>query len=70
MKVELGRKILTNFFGLEGKTYSDLKIDDSEYKQPKDTKKCGMKIKFKLKKKLKNKIKYLEENKIGIDKKQ
>ena len=48
MKVELGRKILTNFFGLEAKTYSYLKVDDSEYKQPKDTKKCGMKIKFKL----------------------
>ena len=29
-----------------------------------------MKIKFKLKRKLENKIKYLEEIKIGIDKKQ
>ena len=66
MKVELGRKILTNFFGLEGKTYSDLKIDDSEYKQPKDTKKCGMKIKFKLKKKLKYKINIQKKIKLTL----
>ena len=66
MKVELGRKILTNFFGLEAKTYSYLKVDDSEYKQPKHTKKCGMKIKFKLKKKLKYKINIQKKIKLTL----
>ena len=66
MKVELGRKILTNFFGLEAKTYSYLKVDDGEYKQPKHTKKCGMKIKFKLKKKLKYKINIQKKIKLTL----
>ena len=47
MKEELGRKIMTKFFGLKAKTYSYLIDDGSEDKKAKGTKKCAIKTKLK-----------------------
>ena len=46
MNDELGRKIMTTFFGLRKKTYSYLLDDNCQDKKAKDTKKCVMKKLF------------------------
>ena len=75
MKDELGRKIMREFIGLRGKTYSYLIDHSSEDKKTKDTKKCVIKRKFKFENykncleatHLENKINHLEKNKIDPD---
>ena len=47
MKEELGRKIMTKFFGSIAKTYSYLIDYGSEDKKAKGTKKCVIKTKLK-----------------------
>ena len=47
MKDKLNGKIMTIFFGLRVKTYSQLMDDGSEDKKAKDTKKCVIKRKLK-----------------------
>ena len=43
MKNKLGRKIMTTFFGLRAKTYSDITDNANENKKAKCTKECIIK---------------------------
>ena len=75
MRDDLGRKIMTKFVGLRANTYSYLIDGGSEDKKAKDTKKYVIKRKLKFENyknsieatQLDNKTKYLEKNKINID---
>ena len=74
MKVQLGRKIMTEFVVLRPKTYSNFTGDDDENKKAKDIKKCVVKQKLIFEyyencleaNELKKEINYLEK-KLAVD---
>ena len=75
LKDELGEKIMKEFLGSRGKTYSYLMDDSSEDKKTKGTKTCALKGKLKFENykncleatQLENKINHLEKNEIAVD---
>ena len=75
IKDELGGKIMIKYVGIGAKTYSYLIDDGNEDKQEKGTNTCVIKRKLKFENyknclettQLDKKIKYLEKNKINID---